>query len=144
MPGHAERSRSVTGITLGGIVAGHAERSRSVTDSMQLTIMRTLYVYILECADSTFYTGVTNNVGRRFIEHISGLHEDSYTFKRRPLKLVFCREFYSPMKAILYEKQLKRWSKAKKEALIKNDIPSLHLLAECKNDTTHKNYKKGK
>jgi putative endonuclease len=100
--------------------------------------LRTLYVYILECSDETLYVGVTNNVGRRFIEHTSGLHEDSYTFSRRPLKLVYCKQFSSPMEAIEYEKQLKRWSKAKKIALINNDFKSLHELAECKNETSHK------
>jgi putative endonuclease len=100
--------------------------------------LKTIFVYILECSDDSFYVGVTNNVGRRFIEHISGLHEDSYTFSRRPLKLVYCKQFNSPMKAIEFEKQLKGWTKAKKIALIKNDLNLLHELASCKNETSHK------
>jgi putative endonuclease len=92
----------------------------------------------MECSDNSFYVGVTNDVGRRFIEHQSGVHEDSYTFRLRPLKLVFCRQFNGPMKAINYEKQIKRWSRAKKIALINNDFKSLHELAECKNETSHK------
>jgi putative endonuclease len=100
--------------------------------------MKILYVYILECSDNSFYVGVTNDVGRRFIEHQSGVHENSYTFSRRPLKLVFCRQFKYPMKAIDYEKQIKRWSRAKKMALINNDFKLLHELAECKNETSHK------
>jgi len=100
--------------------------------------MRTLYVYILECSDMSFYIGVTNNIGRRFIEHLTGLHEDSYTFSRRPLKLVYCRQFNSPLKAIEFEKQLKRWTRAKKTALINNDLKLLHELASCKNETSHK------
>ena len=104
--------------------------------------MKKLYVYILECSDDTLYVGVTSNVGRRFIEHISGLHEDSYTFSRRPLKLVYCKQFPSPLDAIEYEKQLKGWSKAKKIALINNDFNSLHELAECKNKTSHKFFTK--
>lgn len=102
--------------------------------------MKTLYVYILECSDDTLYVGVTNNVGRRFIEHISGIHEDSYTFSRRPLKLVYCKKFSSPIEAIEYEKQLKGWSKAKKLALINNDLKLLHDLAACKNETSHESY----
>jgi len=101
--------------------------------------MKDMYVYILECTDDSFYIGVTNDVGRRFIEHQSGVHEDSYTFSRRPLKFVYCKHFRSPIKAIDYEKQLKGWSRAKKIALIKNDFKSLHELAECKNETSHKN-----
>lgn len=100
--------------------------------------MKTLYVYILECSDNSFYVGVTNNVGRRFIEHQSGLHENAYTFSRRPLKLVYCKQFIVPIRAIEYEKQLKGWSKAKKVALINKDFKSLHELAECKNETSHK------
>ena len=100
--------------------------------------MKTLYVYILECSDNSFYIGVTNNVGRRFIEHSTGLHEESYTFNRRPLKLVYCKQFNNPLKAIEFEKQLKGWTKAKKTALINNDLELLHDLAVCRNETSHK------
>jgi len=100
--------------------------------------LKTLYVYILECSDNSFYIGVTNNVGRRFIEHSTGLHEESYTFNRRPLKLVYCKQFNNPLKAIEFEKQLKGWTKAKKTALINNDLELLHDLAVCRNETSHK------
>lgn len=103
-----------------------------------------MYVYILECADDSYYIGVTNNVGRRFIEHVTGLNESSYTFKRRPLKLVFCKQFTSPMKAINYEKQVKGWTRVKKEALINLDYNELHKLAECKNNTSYKNFNRSK
>ena len=103
-------------------------------------MLKDMYVYILECADSSFYVGVTNNVGRRFIEHVNGVHETSYTFSRRPLKLVFCKQFDSPMTAIKFEKKLKRWTKAKKMALINNNLDLLHELAKCKNETSHENY----
>lgn len=96
--------------------------------------MKYLYVYILECSDDSFYVGVTNNVGRRFIEHSTGIHEEAYTFKRRPLKLVYCREFKKPMDAIRYEKQLKGWTHAKKAALINADYSRLHELAKCLNE----------
>jgi putative endonuclease len=100
-----------------------------------------LYVYILECADYSYYVGVTNNVGRRFIEHNAGMHEESFTYKRRPLKLVFCKQFKSPIRAIKYEKQIKGWTRAKKEALIANNTQLLHELAKCKNETSHVNFK---
>jgi putative endonuclease len=103
--------------------------------------MKLMYVYILECADGSFYTGVTNNVGRRFIEHTTGLHDTAYTFERRPVRLVFCREFSKPMKAISFEKQLKRWTRAKKIALINNELGKLHKLAECQNESHYKNFK---
>lgn len=101
--------------------------------------MKILYVYILECSDNTLYTGVTNDVGRRFIEHCTGLHESAYTFTRRPVKLVFCRQFKRPVDAINYEKQVKGWTRSKKDALINGDIKLLHELSECKNDSHYKN-----
>jgi putative endonuclease len=104
--------------------------------------LKILYVYILECADDSFYVGVTNDVGRRFIEHSTGIHEDSYTNKRRPLKLVYCKQFNSPIQAIKYEKQIKSWSRAKKIALIDHDAKLLHDLARCKNETNHENFKR--
>ena len=62
--------------------------------------MKTLYVYILECHDDTLYVGVTNNVGRRFIEHISGLHEDSYTFSRDHLSWFIANSFQDRLKQL--------------------------------------------
>ncbi len=99
--------------------------------------MKFMYVYILECADDSLYIGVTNNVGRRFIEHCTGLHEESYTFDRRPLKLVYCKQFNKPIEAIKFEKQIKRWTRAKKNALVLRDFNSLHELAKCMNQSTH-------
>ena len=102
--------------------------------------MKTFYVYIIECADKSLYVGVTNDVGRRFVEHSTGYHENSYTSCRRPVKLVFCKQFNNPIKAIKYEKQLKGWTRAKKIALINNDLDLLHDLAKCKNETSHTRY----
>jgi putative endonuclease len=97
-----------------------------------------LFVYILQCADDSLYTGVTNDLDRRMEEHNKGIDDKSYTYYRRPLNLVFSEMFYDPNEAIAFEKQIKRWSKAKKIALIKGDIPLLKNLAECKNETSHK------
>ena len=94
--------------------------------------MKKSYVYILKCADKTYYTGVTNNLETRLNEHNSGLNKNSYTYKRRPLKLVFYTEFTNINLAIEKEKQLKKWSKAKKEALINNEFESLVNLAKKK------------
>jgi putative endonuclease len=99
--------------------------------------MKYLYVYILECSDASFYVGVTNDVGRRFIEHSTGIHEDAYTNTRRPLKLVFCRKFNKPIAAIKFEKQLKGWTRAKKAALMNYDFDNLHELAKCTNESSH-------
>jgi len=103
--------------------------------------MKTLYVYILECSDDSFYIGVTNDVGRRFIEHFNGIHDRAFTYERRPIKLVFCKQFNRPIEAISFEKQIKRWTRAKKIALINNDLDELHELAECQNESHCKNLK---
>ena len=94
--------------------------------------MKIYYVYILKCSDSTYYTGITSNLEKRVIEHISGHHKDSYTFSRRPVSLVFYAEFTEPIKAIETEKQIKKWSKAKKEALINNEFEKLPNLSKKK------------
>ena len=88
------------------------------------------YVYILECRDKTFYTGVTNSLVRRLQEHKSGLDPNSYVFNRRPIKLVFYATFSEIETAITFEKQLKGWSRAKKMALIENRFKDLPNLAK--------------
>jgi putative endonuclease len=99
-----------------------------------------MYVYMLKCIDGSYYTGVTNNVDRRFNEHESGMNIDCYTYKRRPLILVFCEKFDTPIKAIEFEKKLKKWSRAKKEALINQNWEKLQELAKCSNSSSHKFY----
>lgn len=93
------------------------------------------YVYILHCADGTYYTGVTNDYLRRIQEHQSDLYPHSYTHKRRPLTLVYVSAFQDIRKAILREKQIKRWTKIKKEALIQKHFKNLHALAVCQNES---------
>ncbi|MEZ4786462.1 MAG: GIY-YIG nuclease family protein [Flavobacterium haoranii] len=90
--------------------------------------MQTSYVYILKCSDGTYYTGVTENVYKRFDEHQEGIYFGSYTFYRRPVQLVYYSSFTNIEIAIEFEKKIKKWSQAKKEALIEgryNDLPNL-------------------
>src|SRR5882757_573951 len=90
------------------------------------------YVYILECSDRLYYTGVTNNIERRLAEHNEGLHPGSFTFKRRPVVLKYCECFQYIKKAIEWEKQLKGWSRKKKEALFKQDWDEIVRLSNLK------------
>lgn len=92
--------------------------------------MNESYVYILKCSDGTYYTGVTSNIDKRIEEHSNGLHSKSYTFSRRPVELVYYAKFTDINIAILKEKQIKKWSKAKKEVLIKGDFDELPNLAK--------------
>ena len=87
------------------------------------------YVYILECVDHSYYTGVTNNIKRRFRQHCSGQASCSYTACRLPVILKYYIEYSNILEAITREKQIKGWSRAKKEALFKHDWDSIKQLA---------------
>ena len=102
--------------------------------------MKFYYVYLLRCADKSIYTGFTSNLEKRIIEHKEGKHKNSYTFKRRPLVLEFYQEFLDSEQAIQFEKKIKKWSRSKKEALIKGDFDKLQGFSECRN-ATHYKYK---
>ena len=94
--------------------------------------MKIYYVYILECSDKSYYTGFTSNLEKRFEEHSAGKYKGSYTHNKRPLKLVYHCEFTNVEMAIETEKQLKKWSRAKKEALINGEYEKLPNLAKKK------------
>jgi putative endonuclease len=101
-----------------------------------------LYVYILRCSDESYYVGITNDVELRVAQHNSGRSEISYTHSRLPVELMYVEPFENYDQAIAREKQIKRWSRAKKEALIKQNWEQLSKLAECKNETSHFNFRK--
>jgi putative endonuclease len=105
-------------------------------------IRRYYYVYILKCSDNSYYTGISNNVDRRFAQHQEGKDPDSYTFSRRPVELVFVEYFLAPKQAIAFEKQLKGWTRAKKEALIAGDWDRIKTLSQCTNLSNSKHFRK--
>ncbi len=85
------------------------------------------FTYILRCADGSYYVGSTSDLERRFAQHQAG-EGAAYTRRRRPVELVFAREFDRVDEAFRLEKQVQGWSRAKREALIEgrfNDLPSL-------------------
>jgi len=94
--------------------------------------MKTYYVYILECSDGSYYTGVTNNIERRLLEHTSGLNINSYTHNRRPLKLMWHIELNDINQAIELEKKIKKWSHAKKKSNDREKWEDLRLLSKKK------------
>jgi len=102
--------------------------------------MRLYYVYILKCSDGLLYTGLTNNLDRRFNEHKQGLNKNSFTYKRRPLELIFSQAFNDIKQAIYFEKKIKKWSALKKLALANDDYDMIQILAECRN-FTHSKFK---
>lgn len=81
------------------------------------------YIYILtNWNNSVLYIGVTNDITRRLNEHING-DDKSFATKYKTFKLVYNEEYNDPQTAINREKQLKRWSRAKKDALIERVNP---------------------
>ncbi|MBS1915175.1 MAG: GIY-YIG nuclease family protein [Bacteroidetes bacterium] len=89
-------------------------------------------VYILQCADNSYYTGLTNDIEKRIWQHETGFFPDCYTLKRRPVKLKWFTIVESINEAASLEKQIKGWSRKKKEALVNNDITELKRLSNAK------------
>ena len=90
--------------------------------------MKTGYVYILQCSDGCFYTGMTNDVERRLFEHNTSAQR-SYVSIRKPLKLVWVSDELGIQDAILLEKQIKGWRREKKIALINGEYDKLPELS---------------
>jgi len=103
-------------------------------------IRKYYFVYILKYSDNSYYTGIANDVERRIAEHMEGKNPDSYTSSRRPLELVYCEHFIDPKQAITFEKQIKGWSRAKKEALIAGDWNKIMELSKCVNSSSSENF----
>ena len=93
------------------------------------------WVYILRCADDSYYTGHTDSLEKRLAEHQSGIC-DGYTSARFPVTLVFSQEFSTRMEALTCERQIKGWSRKKKEAMIRGDWAEVSRLARSKNKST--------
>ena len=94
-----------------------------------LAIMNNYTVYILLCSDQSYYVGVTNDIEARVLQHNEGINKKAYTYARRPVKLVFQDHFHDINQAIAFEKQIKGWRRAKKEALIKGEWGMLPRLS---------------
>jgi putative endonuclease len=98
--------------------------------------MKIAWVYILLCSDNTFYTGSTTQLEARISEHKLAAYS-GYTAARLPVRLVWSDQFPDVYQAIAAERQIKKWSHKKKEALIRGDFNVLHKLSECRNATHH-------
>jgi predicted GIY-YIG superfamily endonuclease len=86
------------------------------------------YTYVLRCADGSYYVGHTDNLEHRIAAHERG-EVEGYSRTRRPVRLVFAAEFATREEALARERQIKGWSRAKKEALIKGNWPRLSWLS---------------
>lgn len=86
------------------------------------------WTYILRCADGSYYTGHTDDLERRIGQHHDGTYK-GYTHDKRPVELVWADEMPSRYEALQNELRIKRWSRAKKEALIERDWRKLSFFA---------------
>lgn len=85
---------------------------------------RLVFVYIVECSDGSYYVGHTTDLAHRERVHNEG-RGSRFTAGRRPVAMVYAEQWSTLAAAVRREKQLKRWSSLKKEALIKRDSGSL-------------------
>ena len=82
------------------------------------------YVYIAECSDGTFYTGITNNIKRREKEHnTSNIKGARYTRTRRPVHVVYREERCGRGEATIREREIKKMKKDKKQELASKSFP---------------------
>lgn len=91
--------------------------------------MKIFFVYMLKCSDGAYYVGLTNNLEQRFAEH-NNKQGGYFTARRTPVQLVFSQEFASKDDALVVERQIKGWSRKKKEALIKKDWKAISILGK--------------
>jgi putative endonuclease len=95
------------------------------------------FLYIVRCSDGSYYAGTARaGLERRIAEHNSGSY-GGYTTTRRPVTLVFSQWFDLITDAIAAERQVKGWSRAKKDALIRGDFGQLRILARRRNSIPH-------
>ena len=104
---------------------GHPEQMSQKGECVEGTMW---YVYILECKDGSFYTGVTDNIKRRLTEHRK--KTSHYTGYNPPRNLIYREPHRSKASAEKREAQIKRWSHAKKQALISGNFEDLRRLSK--------------
>ena len=89
----------------------------------------TYYLYILKCSDGSYYSGSTTNIENRIKAQNQG-RGASYTAKRRPVQLVYHEKFGNLDVTVKRELQIKKWSRAKKEALVFGEKKMLKKLSK--------------
>ena len=91
------------------------------------------FMYILQCADDSFYVGSTWDLDRRIAQHNTADQGAAYTRRRRPVRLVYFEQSDSMRDAYAREKQIQGWGRAKRIALIEGrqeDLPCLSKPAD--------------
>ncbi len=94
------------------------------------------WVYLLRCTDGSYYVGHTDDLEKRIQQHQAG-ELGGYTHTRRPVELVYSEDFSTRDDAFAAERQIKGWSRKKKEALIGGDWEALRRLARGRSREPH-------
>ena len=89
------------------------------------------WTHILECSDGSYYAGHTDDLSSRIAQHDAGTR-GGYTATRRPVTLRWAGESPTRDDAFAFERRLKGWSRAKKEAVIRGDWAALPDLAKSR------------
>ena len=87
------------------------------------------WVYMLQCADRSYYVGHTDELEKRVLQHERG-ELRGYTSTRRPVRVVFTQKFASREEALAAERQIKGWSRKKKEALVRGEWTEVSRLSQ--------------
>ena len=92
------------------------------------------WVYLLQCADGKYYVGSHRgeDVEARVWQHNAGINPKAFTFSRRPVKLLWCGTFVDPAEMVSFERQMKGWTRAKKEAFVRGDGERLKELSKSR------------
>lgn len=86
-------------------------------------------VYILKCIDDSYYIGHSDNIEERLLAHHTKAYDYCYTATRLPVELLYVEEFPTRDEAFRFERQIKGWSRAKKEALIQGGVETVKTLS---------------
>ena len=89
-------------------------------DGVRVGFLHMWYLYVLLCADGTYYTGVTTEMDRRLAEHNGSVRGAKYTRTRRPVRLVYCRAYEDRSSAQKAEHAFKRYSHAQKKQIVES------------------------
>jgi len=93
-----------------------------------MDLAMSFWAYMLKCVDDSYYVGHTDHLENRVAAHHSGI-PTCYTTARRPVLLVWSQEFATREEALAAERQIKGWSRRKKEALVRGDWEEIKRLA---------------
>ncbi|HEY7465844.1 MAG TPA: GIY-YIG nuclease family protein [Dehalococcoidia bacterium] len=107
----------------------------SLSKGARFDLLPSFHVYILRCADGSFYTGHTDDLAQRMQIHLEAPPR-AYTSSRLPVRLAWTQELPTRADALEAERQIKGWSRAKKEALIKGDWETISRLAHTHGSAT--------